>query len=158
LVKKIRIKARKARKEKFTRFAISRKTEILLASTGVVLLLVTSILLMAYYAPKIWGGKSQMTPIEKASVATRAKLWDRLKREGVVVGEVKERESMLVDASLWKALPFHEQQSAAAAAADRFDTDRCFVLDAGGATSVGFFSRRNGYKASKAGGKGRTAP
>jgi hypothetical protein len=158
MVKKIRIKARKARNEKFTRFAISRQTEILLASTGVVLLLVTFILLMAYYAPKIWGGKSEATPIEKASFATRAKLWDRLKLEGVVVGEVKARESLLVDASRWKALPFYEQQSAAAAAADRFEADRCFILDGAGTTAVGYFSRRNGYQASKAGGKGRPSP
>ena len=153
MARKIRIKARKARKAKFTRFPISRQTEILLASTGIVLLLVASILLMAYYAPRIWGGKSPATAVEKASMATRAKLWERLTREGVVLGEVKERESVLVDAGLWKALPFYEQQSAAAAGADRFQADRCFILDASDASAVGYFSRRNGYQATKVGRK-----
>jgi hypothetical protein len=149
LARKIRVKARKARKEKYTRFPISRQAEILLASTGVVLLLVTSILLMAYYAPKIWGGKSAVTATEKPSVAAHAKLWDRLKQEGVVLNEVKERESVLVDATRWKALPFYEQQAASAAAADRFQSDRCFVLDASDTSTLGYFSRRNGYQASK---------
>lgn len=150
---KIRIKAKKIRKEKFTRFPISRQTEILLASVGVVLLLVTSILLMAYYAPKIWGKGSSVSKVEKAALASRAVHLANLKTRGIVLGEIKERESLLVDIARWKALSFKEQQDGAAAGADLFPEDRCFVVDAASGEGVGYYTRRGGYQARVANGK-----
>jgi hypothetical protein len=145
--RKIRIKGRKSQPRKLTRFPISRKTELLFAFLGVLVIVILAIVGMAALAPRLYRRSPRVTAAEKASMVSRAQLWERLLREGVVVREEKEQENIFVDEARWSALPFSDQDHAAAAAADRSGAARVFVKSAANGSQVGLYTRGGGYKA-----------
>lgn len=140
-------KVKRGRAKKLSRFPMSRKLEVALGWLGGILVLAAVLFIAGYLAQKYWHRSAEISSAQKAVAAERAALLEKLRSSGVVVSEVRERETLFVDAARWRALSFRDREHASAAGADRFASHRCFILNAADASAVGFYSRSGGYRA-----------
>jgi hypothetical protein len=126
---------------------MSRKLEVGLAWLGGLLALLAVLFLVGYLAQKVWRQNAEVETAEKAVAARQAAFLEKLRADGVVLSELPERETLFVDAARWRALTQTERNTACAAAAERFDSKRCFVDNAADASRVGLYWKSEGYRA-----------
>lgn len=140
-------KAKRGRSGKLSRFPMSRRVEVALAWLGGLLVVAAVLFLAGYLAQKVWRQNAEIEAAEKAVAARQATFLEKLRADGIVLSVLPERETLFVDAARWRALTQTERNTACAAAAERFDSKRCFVDDAADASRVGLYWRSEGYRA-----------
>lgn len=128
-----------------TRFNLTRKGELALATVGVLVIALALFLLWGLVSPRL-------VPLDKEKAAREGELsrqyesrWRSLQMEGVVLHAVEERQDIYVDPQKWSALLPTEQTFAAAAICGHFKWRRCFVYDGSG-QRLGWYSESDGYQ------------
>jgi len=135
---------------KRSRFDLSSKGELALATVGVFVIGLVLFLIWAVVSPRI-------VPVDKERAAKESELarqyaarWDALQKGAVVLKGVEERQDVYVDPQKWNALLPPEQTFASAAVCRHYKWKRCFVFDGSG-QRLGWYTEADGYQRVKPG-------
>ena len=135
--------------KKRSRFNISAKAEKYLAAAGVLVLLIAALALVVAFAPKIFKSDRRAEERELEQASRRAAVYDRLLKDGVILGEDPSRETIFVAKAKWAALMLSDQEKAAERAAEKMEKKRCFILDIATQEQLGWYTVSSGYQQSK---------
>jgi hypothetical protein len=140
-------KSGRKRSAKMSRFNLSRRGEIVLASMGgLILALVLIGSAWLWLAPRLKSGPSEAQQREAKLAAEAEKTWAELQTRDILRGIRDNREDVLVDGEKWAALTAGEREAYAGAAARHLGGRRCFVFDAASGQRLGWFQEGTGYR------------
>jgi len=145
MAKKGRPKHKKGKK--LSRFSLTRRGELVLASVGAAVLVGAGVFLWFLLAPHFFRKSTEAAEQERREAAVQESRWQALEREGVVIRAVQDQQVLLVDAAKWQALLPTRWTESAEAAARHFGWGRCFVDDAATGRRLGFYTPGDGYRA-----------
>lgn len=137
---------------KRSRFNLSSKGELALATVGVLVIAIVLFLLWSLLAPRILPPDPGRAKRDKELSQQYESRWSALRRDGVILKAVQEQQDLYVDAEKWKALLPPQQEYAAAAACAHYQWRRCFIYDGAG-IRLAWYVEGSGYQRVKPEGK-----
>lgn len=117
---------------KRSRFNLSSKGELALATVGVFVIAIVLFLVWSLLSPRLLPVNPDRTKRDKELSLQYESRWSALQRDGVILKAAEEHQDLYVDAEKWKSLLPTEQEYAAAAACAHYKWRRCFIYDGSG--------------------------
>jgi hypothetical protein len=130
---------------KRSRFNLSSKGEMALATVGVLVIAVVLFLIWSLLSPRLIPLDESKAKREKELSQQYEARWSALLKGGVLLKVTEERQDLYVDQEKWDALLPTEQAYAAAAICAHYKWRRCFIYDGSG-TRLAWYTEGGGYQ------------
>jgi hypothetical protein len=138
-------KKKTSKSSKRSRFNLSGKGELALATVGVLVIAIVLFLVWSLLSPRFLPVNPDRAKRDKELSQQYESRWSALQRDGVILKAAQEHQDLYVDAGKWKALLPTEQEYAAAAACSHYKWPRCFIYDGAG-VRLAWYVEGGGYQ------------
>ena len=136
---------KKSKGGKKSRFNLSSKGELALATVGVLIIAIVLFLVWGLISPRILPVDPDRAKRDKELSQQYESRLSALQRDGVILKAAQEHQDLYVDEEKWKALLPTEQEYAAAAACAHYKWRRCFIYDGAG-VRLAWYTEGGGYQ------------